>query len=113
LPIDERIVYHWGEEIESLNERNLLGQLVDTGIVMRVGADKQVGIVLPRKVTQYLRDALRRQLASSASAGSVIDQASFLLPKEQHEDRSPSGSGDYTSLHSTGHLHADDLPEML
>jgi len=50
---------------------------------MRLCADEQVGVVYFWKVAQNLRDALRRQLARSARARSVVNQA-FFSAKEQH-----------------------------
>jgi hypothetical protein len=83
LSVHERIVDHGREKVDGLDDSQVLGQLIDTGVIVSVGADEEVGVVVGGKVAQNLRDALRGQLSRSASARGVIDQT-FFSAKEQH-----------------------------
>ncbi len=91
LAIDERIVHHRREEVDRLNERNLVGQLVDAGVVVRFGADQQVGVIDLGDVAQNLSDLPGGQFARSAGARGVVDEA-FLLAEEEHDSLVTGGS---------------------
>src|SRR5581483_8760030 len=85
LAVDERVVDNGREEIDGLNDRNLLGQLVDTGVVVRVGADKEIGIADSWYATQDLRDPLGGYHARSTGArGEINEAASFLAREKEH-----------------------------
>jgi hypothetical protein len=73
LAIYERIVDDGRKEIDGLDDGQLLGQLINPGIVVGAGADEEIGIVAGGKVAQNLRDALGGQLPCSAGARGVID----------------------------------------
>jgi hypothetical protein len=75
---------------------------------VRLGADQEVGVVRSSDVTQNLRNCLRRQLARSAGAGGVIDQA-FFSTKEQHEGLSECGVG---SVHPSPLFHGFELSDQ-
>jgi hypothetical protein len=92
LSINERVVDDRREEVDGLNERNLVGQPVDAGVVVRLGADKQVGIIELGNVAQDLSDLPGGQLARSAGARSVVDEA-FLAAEEQHSGWCLAASG--------------------
>ena len=89
LAVHERIVDHRRKEVDGLDEGQLLGQTIDTGVIVGVRADEEIGIVAAREVAQNLRDALRGQLSRSASARSVVDQT-FFSAKKQHAALSQS-----------------------
>jgi hypothetical protein len=68
LAVHKRIVDDGRKEVDGLDDGQILGQLVDAGIIVRAGADEEIGIVAGGKVAQDLRDALRGQLPCSAGA---------------------------------------------
>jgi hypothetical protein len=45
LPVEVRIVDHRREEVEGLDEGDLVGEAVDPRVVVRLGADEEVGVV--------------------------------------------------------------------
>jgi hypothetical protein len=59
-------------------------EAVNPGVIMRLGSNQEVRIRDLRYAAQNLRNSLRRELASSPGAGSIIDQA-FLSAKKKHE----------------------------
>jgi hypothetical protein len=83
LAVHKRIVDDGRKEIDGLDDGQILGQLIDAGIIVRAGADQEIRIIAWGKVAQNLRDALRGQLPCSAGARSVIDQTLFST-KKQH-----------------------------
>lgn len=83
LAVYEGIVDDRRKKVDSLDDGQVLGQLVDTGVVVGVRADEEMGIVIARKMAQNLRYALRGQLARSAGARSVVEQT-FFAAEEQH-----------------------------
>src|SRR5262249_32050465 len=84
LAVDVGVIDDGREEIDGLNERNVLRQLEDAGVVVRFGADKQVGITDFRQGAQNLREARGGQFPCSAGAGGVVDEA-LLSAEKQHE----------------------------
>jgi hypothetical protein len=68
LAVHKWIVDDGRKEIDGLDDGQLLGQLVDAGIIVGAGADEEIGVIAGRKVAQNLRDALRGQLSCSAGA---------------------------------------------
>jgi hypothetical protein len=44
LPVDERIVHDRGKEVHGLDDRQVRREAVDSRVVVRLGADEQVGI---------------------------------------------------------------------
>src|SRR5262249_32970821 len=100
---DVGIVDHRRKEVDGLNDGDLLGQLVDAGVVVRLGADQEVGIANAWYVTQHLRDVLSGHLARSAGAGGVIDQAcAFLATEKQHQQSFLAGRLYPFNLHKNG-----------
>jgi hypothetical protein len=83
LPVHVRIIDNGGKKVDCLDKSDIVGDLVDAGVVVRFGADKQVRVGRSRDVAQNLRNAFGRQFACSASAGGVIEEA-FLSAKEKH-----------------------------
>ena len=83
MAVDEGIVDDRRKKVDGLDDGQILGQLIDTRVIVGVGADEEIGIVVAGKMAQNLRNALRGQLARSAGAGCIIDQT-FLTAEEQH-----------------------------
>jgi hypothetical protein len=44
LAIDERIIDHRRKEVDGLDDGQIIGEPIDTGIVMRLGADEKVRV---------------------------------------------------------------------
>jgi hypothetical protein len=58
LAVHKRIIDVGRKEIDRLNDGQIFGQLINTGVVVCTGADQKVRVVAGRKVAQNLRDAL-------------------------------------------------------
>ncbi len=59
LAVDKRVIHDRRKEIQCLDEGYLVGQAVDTGVVVRVGSDKEIRIFNFRQMAQNLRYPLR------------------------------------------------------
>ena len=79
----ERVVNHRREKINGLHERNVIGQTIHTGIVMRLRSDQYIRIDNLRQAAQNLSNTLRREFACSACTAGVVDQ-SFFPAEKQH-----------------------------
>jgi hypothetical protein len=74
LAEDIGIIHHRREEIDRLNQRNIIADLIDTGIVGRVKADKYVFVGEFGDIAQNLRKRSRRELCRSACSGNHLGQ---------------------------------------
>jgi hypothetical protein len=92
LPVDVGVVDEWREEVDGLDDGQVLGQLVNTRVIMGVGADEEIGIVAFEQIAQNLRNAPGGQFARSTGARGVVDQA-FFAAKEQHDTSFRGGAG--------------------
>src|SRR5271156_2413446 len=68
LPIGVRIVDHRGEEVDRLDQRQTVAQLVDTSVIGRLKADEDVLVALSGKLREHSVQDGGAELAG-ASAG--------------------------------------------
>src|SRR5262249_55626181 len=81
LPVAVRVVDDRREKGGGLDDRQGLGELVDAGVVVRLGAHEEVGIVVGRQAAKNLRNPLGGELARSTRAGGVVDQTFLAAEK--------------------------------
>ena len=74
LPVDERIVDDWREEIDRLHERARLVEPVHTCIVRGPIVDQDPVVVLHGQIAQHLGELTSGELARSTGAGGVVGQ---------------------------------------
>src|SRR5579884_3054001 len=97
LAIDIRIIHDWRKKVDRLNDGEVVAEAVHSRVVVRFGADEEIGIIHLGYVAQDLRNPLRGELASSPRTGGIIQQA-FLATEKQHRRSSGHGWEVLTSL---------------
>jgi hypothetical protein len=81
LAVHVGVVDNGWEEINGLDDGELVRETIDSRVVVGLRADEQVWIGDLWQVAQNLRNPLRRELACSAGARGVVDEAFLAAEK--------------------------------
>jgi hypothetical protein len=79
LPVNVGVIDDGGEEVQRLNQRDVWGNTVDARVVVRFGADEQVGVAGLGEEAQNLSNTARRQFPRSPRTGGEIGQSRHLF----------------------------------
>ena len=63
-----RVIHDGREEIDGLDERDIVGEAVDGGIVTRRDSDQQIGVANGRQIAQDLRELGGAEFGRSTGA---------------------------------------------
>jgi hypothetical protein len=85
LTVDVRVIDHRREKVDGLNQGQIVGEPIDPGVVVGLGADEDVGVVASGQVAQNLRQPLGGQLARSAGTRGIVNET-FFAAEEQHAE---------------------------
>src|SRR5262249_4060967 len=84
LAVNEGVVDDGGKKVDGLHNGQVVREAVHARIVVRLDADEQVRVGGLGQMAQDLRDPLWGQLARSAGARGVVDQAFFAAEKKHY-----------------------------